>query len=69
MSLEDDPTLPIFTLRSVVLGIGFAAFASVLGQLFVSVTCCFHACPSAPSMHQRVVFVLSVAPTYAALWF
>ncbi|KAL1669826.1 OPT oligopeptide transporter protein-domain-containing protein [Schizophyllum commune] len=34
MSLEDDPTLPIFTLRSVVLGIGFAAFASVLGQLF-----------------------------------
>lgn len=34
MSLEDDPSLPIFTLRSVVLGIGFAAFASVLGQLF-----------------------------------
>ncbi|KAL1712381.1 OPT oligopeptide transporter protein-domain-containing protein [Schizophyllum commune] len=34
LSLEDDPSLPIFTIRTVVLGIGFAAFASVLGQLF-----------------------------------
>ncbi|KAM0748112.1 peptide transporter MTD1 [Meredithblackwellia eburnea MCA 4105] len=34
MSLEDDPTLPVFTFRMWFLGIGLTCFASVLGQIF-----------------------------------
>ena len=35
ISLEDDPTLPVFTFRSMFLGTGLACFGAVLGQLFV----------------------------------
>lgn len=35
MSLEDDPTLPMWTLRMWFLGLGLSCFAAVLGQLFV----------------------------------
>ncbi|KZP29051.1 OPT oligopeptide transporter [Athelia psychrophila] len=34
MSLEDDPTLPIWTLRTWFLSLGLSCFAAVLGQLF-----------------------------------
>lgn len=34
ISLEDDPTLPVFTFRSMFLGTGLACFGAVLGQLF-----------------------------------
>ncbi|KAF9456897.1 peptide transporter MTD1 [Collybia nuda] len=34
ISLEDDPTLPVFTFRMWFLGIGLACFGSVLGQIF-----------------------------------
>lgn len=36
ISLDDDPTLPVFTFRMVFLGLGLSCFAAVLGQLFVS---------------------------------
>jgi predicted outer membrane lipoprotein len=38
LSLEDDPTLPVFTFRMWILGLGLACFGAVLGQLFVR--CC-----------------------------
>ncbi|KAG6907869.1 hypothetical protein DXG01_007083 [Tephrocybe rancida] len=34
ISLEDDPTLPIFTFRLWFLGLGLACFGAVLGQIF-----------------------------------
>ncbi|GAA6013368.1 hypothetical protein JCM10207_000871 [Rhodosporidiobolus poonsookiae] len=34
ISLEDDPTLPIHTLRMYILGLGLTCFAAVLGQIF-----------------------------------
>ncbi|TBU24331.1 OPT oligopeptide transporter [Dichomitus squalens] len=34
ISTEDDPTLPIFTLRTVFLGIGLSAFTSVLATIY-----------------------------------
>lgn len=37
ISLEDDPSLPVFTIRMWFLGLGLACFASVLGQIFVRV--------------------------------
>ena len=36
VSLEDDPTLPVFTFRMWFLGIGLSCFGAVLGQIFVS---------------------------------
>ena len=36
ISLDDDPTLPVFTFRMWFLGIGLSCFGSVLGQIFVS---------------------------------
>lgn len=35
VSLEDDPTLPIYTFRMWFLGLGLSCFGSVLGQIFV----------------------------------
>ncbi len=35
ISLEDDPTLPIFTLRMWFLSLGLSCFGAVLGQIFV----------------------------------
>ena len=35
ISLEDDPDLPIFTLRMLFLAVGLACFGAVLGQIFV----------------------------------
>ncbi|KAI0334676.1 OPT oligopeptide transporter [Cubamyces sp. BRFM 1775] len=34
VSLEDDPTLPIYTFRTWFLGLGLSCFAAVLGELF-----------------------------------
>jgi OPT family small oligopeptide transporter len=34
VSLEDDPTLPIYTFRTWFLGLGLACFGAVLGQIF-----------------------------------
>jgi hypothetical protein len=36
LSLEDDPTLRIFTFRVCFLSLGLSCFAAVLGQIFVS---------------------------------
>jgi hypothetical protein len=36
VSLEDDPTLPVFTFRMWFLALGLSCFGSVLGQIFVS---------------------------------
>lgn len=36
VSLDDDPDLPVHTLRMWVAGLGLAAFGAVLGMLFVS---------------------------------
>jgi hypothetical protein len=36
ISLEDDPSLPAFTFRMWLLGLGLSCFGSVLGQIFVS---------------------------------
>jgi hypothetical protein len=35
ISLEDDPSLPIWTFRLLFLGLGLACFGAVLGQIFV----------------------------------
>lgn len=35
ISLEDDPTLPVFTFRMWFLGLGLSCFGAVLGQIFV----------------------------------
>ena len=35
LSLEDDPTLPIFTFRMWFLSLGLSCFGAVLGQIFV----------------------------------
>jgi len=35
MSLEDDPSLRIFTFRTVFLSLGLSCFGAVLGQIFV----------------------------------
>lgn len=40
ISLEDDPTLPVFTLRMWFLGLGLSCFGAVLGQIFVCITPC-----------------------------
>ncbi|KAG7090337.1 hypothetical protein E1B28_009457 [Marasmius oreades] len=34
VSLEDDPTLPIYTFRTWILGLGLSCFGAVLGQIF-----------------------------------
>ncbi|KAF9255108.1 OPT oligopeptide transporter [Marasmius fiardii PR-910] len=34
VSLEDDPTLPIYTFRTLFLGVGLSCFGAVLGQIF-----------------------------------
>jgi hypothetical protein len=36
VSLEDDPTLPIYTFRMWFLALGLSCFGAVLGQIFVS---------------------------------
>ncbi|KAE9396396.1 OPT oligopeptide transporter [Gymnopus androsaceus JB14] len=41
VSLEDDPTLRIFTFRMWFLGIGLSCFGSVLGQIFITVSSLF----------------------------
>lgn len=35
ISLEDDPSLPVFTFRLWFLGLGLSCFGAVLGQIFV----------------------------------
>lgn len=35
ISLDDDPTLPIFTFRMWFLSLGLSCFGAVLGQIFV----------------------------------
>ena len=35
ISLEDDPTLPIFTFRMWFLSLGLSCFAAILSQIFV----------------------------------
>jgi hypothetical protein len=35
ISLQDDPTLPIFTFRTCFLGLGLSSFGAVLGQILV----------------------------------
>lgn len=47
ISLEDDATLPIFTLRMWFLSLGLSCFGAVLGQIFV----CSHPVLSTPSHH------------------
>jgi len=42
VSLDDDPTLPVYTFRMWFAGIGLAVFGSVLGMLFVSTYSCVH---------------------------
>lgn len=37
ISLEDDPTLPIWTFRMWFLSLGLSCFGAVLGQIFVSI--------------------------------
>lgn len=38
VSLEDDPSLPVYTFRTWFLGLGLSCFAAVLGELFVRPT-------------------------------
>lgn len=38
MSLEDDPTLRIFTFRMCFLSLGLSCFGAVLGQIFVGLS-------------------------------
>lgn len=40
ISLEDDPSMPIFTFRMWVLALGFSCFGAVLGQIFVGRRSC-----------------------------
>lgn len=40
ISLEDDPALPVFTLRMWFLGLGLSCFGAVLGQIFVCIIPC-----------------------------
>ena len=38
ISLEDDPTLPIWTFRMWFLSLGLSCFAAILSQIFVSLS-------------------------------